>query len=319
MKVDFQISYTLDVLCYINCMINEDKKKLYDEDIEKFMPMLGTVSDKYLQKLQKMNEKNSNFIVHIVAMLIGNKNLHEWTTTDLLGKSKRLVGEFKRSEHFKNAGGELKRFINDDFAKSMNYIKIIATDLERLGFKKFWLKEKLPVLKERISEYQEWLAAFNIANHVNNWVADKESFRCDSWYVLSFSGNRFELLLEYFGVVSPIISTDNLFERVVSYVLKTQDYKGFMRKFKPDPILKAEFKGHPDRSMYRKLNVYVEACLKMSMKVYLMEKMPEVVAISLPEGFPFANDILGYLREHEKVSSVPTSHYIGDMMEEFSR
>lgn len=299
-------------------MINENKKKLYDEDIERFMPMLGTVSDKYLQKLQKMNDKRSNFVIHIVAMLIGNDKLHEWTTTDLLGKSKRLIREFKRSDHFKYASGELKKFINDDFTKGMNYIKIIAIDLERLGFKNFWLKEKLPVLKKRIAEYQSLMTVFNIEDHVNGWVA-KKSFRCSNWYVLSFSGHRFELLLEDFGVVSPIISSDHLFERVVTCVLKNQNYKGFMRKFKPNSILKAEFKAHPNRSMYRKLNVYVEACLKMAMKVYLMENVPGAVEILLPEGFEFANDILKYLKENEKISSLPTSQYIGDMMVEFSK
>jgi len=300
-------------------MINEDKKKRYDEDIERFMPMLGTVSDKYLQKLQKMNEKNSNFMMYIVAMLIGNENLHEWTTTDLFDKSKSLIGEFRKSEHFKCAGGELKKFVNGDFAKLMNYIKVIAIDLERLGFKSFWLKEKLPVLKERIAEYQERLAGFDIAKHVNHWVASGSEFNCNNWYVLAYSGNRFELLLEYFGVISPITAVDDLFERVISYVLKTGDYKSFMRKFKPDSALKAEFKGHDDRSIYRKLNAYVEACLKMSMKVHLLETTPEATVLSLPEGYPFASELLAYLRENEKAVSVMIGSYIADMMVHFSR
>lgn len=300
-------------------MINEDKKKLYDEDIERFMPMLGTVSDKYLQKLQKINEKNPNFIMHLVAMLIGNENLHEWTTTDLLSKSKRLVGEFKRSGYFKAADRELKKFINDDFTKSINYIKIIAIDLERLGFKEFWLKEKLPVLKERISEYQVQLDHFDIVAHVNQWVVTKKKFKCEQWYVLSFSGNHFEFQLGYFGVISPITSARNLFEKVVSYVLKIQDYTGLMRKFKPDPVLKAEFKGHEKREVYRKLTMYVEACLKMSIKVYLMETLPEVMRISLPEGYPFATNMLSYLRENEKRTSVMVSGYLIDMLRHFSK
>ena len=319
MKADFQISYTLDVLCYINCMINEEKKKLYDEDIERFMPMLGTVSDKCLQKLQKMDEKNPNFIVHIVTMLIDNKNLHNWTTTDLLGKSKSLIGEFKKSDHFKNAESDLKKFINGDFIKSMNCIKIIATDLERLGFKNFWLEEKLPVLKERISEYQAQQDRFNIVDHVNHWVTSDVPFSCNNWYMLAYSGNRFDLLLGYFSIASPIIAADNLFERVISYVLKTQDYTGFMRKFKPDPILKAEFKGHENRNMYRRLNGYVEACLKMALKVYMMEQLPEMTEMPLPDGYPFAREILAYLREHAKDAHLPVGDYMAGMTKHFSR
>ena len=319
MKIDFQISYTLDVLCYIDCMINEDKKKLYVEDVERFMPMLGTVSDKHLQRLQKMNENNPNFIIQIVTLLIGNKNLHDWTTTDLFDKSKKLISEFKKTKYFKNAEGELKKFVKRDFIKSMKCVKIIAIDLERLGFKKFWLKEKLPALKERMSEYQRQFDAFDIVKHVNNWVVDEDRFHCANWYVLAYSGNRFELLLEYFGVASLVISADNLFERVVSYVLKTRDYKKLMRKFKPDSSLRAEFKGHSDRGMYRKLNAYVEACLKMSMKVHLMETVPNAVEIPLPEGYPFARDILSYLRQNEKGAVVRVKGYIADMMKHFSK
>lgn len=319
MKVDFQISYTLDVLCYINCMINEDKKKLYDEDMERFMPMLGTISDKYLRKLQKMNEKRPTFMIHLVAVLISHQHLHDWTTLDLLSNPKGLIGEFKKSHYFKNAKGELKKFIHDDFVKSINYVKVIAIDLERLGFKKFWLKEKLPVLKERIFEYQAQLDAFDIVKHMNTWVIDKEKFKCDHWYVLAYSGNQFVLLLEYFSVVAPIVLADHLFERVVSYVLKTQDYKSLMRKFKPDGALKAEFKKHADRGMYPKLIIYVEACLKMAMKVYLMETLPDLVVISLPDGYPFAHDILGYLREHGKDRGVAMQHYMTGMMKHFSK
>jgi len=318
-KKEFQISYTLDVLCYINCMINEDKKKLYEEDIERFMPMLGTVSDKYLHKLEKLNEKNPNFIVHIVAILVDNHHLHNWTTADLFSQFKSLIGEFKRSNHFKHAGSELKKFLSADFSKSMGYIKVITTDLERLGFKKFWLEEKLPVLKERIAEYETRLDQFDIKAHIDNWMVERSQLSEDHWYVLSFSGDDFDVLLKHFNVVSPVVSAIDLFEKMISYALRQQDYRGMLRKFKPSALLKNEFKMHAKRRTYRKLSVYIESCLRMAKRIYLVETTPESAEVTLVDDYPFASDVLEYLRTHEKGIEMPVSDYIIEMVKHFSR
>ena len=319
MKIDFQISYTLDVLCYINCLISQDKKKLYEEDITKFMPILGTVSDKYIIKLQSILVKNPNFILHIVSVLIDNKNLHNWKTADLLDNFKRLIAQFKKSKYFKNANSELKKFVSSDFVKTMHYVNTIAIDLERLGFKNFWLKEKLPILKESIIKYQERLEKFDIVAHVNNWLTDDAKLEYGSWYVLAYSGNQFERLLKYFNIVSPIIAAEDLFERVVSSVLKTADYTSLIRNLKPDAILKAEFKTQAKHSIYRKLKSYVEICLKMALKVYLVDQTPDSPIVAIPEHYSFASRILSYLQDFKKDDNITIALYIAEMMKYLSR
>ena len=319
MNADFQISYTLDVLCYINGMLNTDKKKLYDEDMERFVPMLGTVSDKHLQKLQKMNEKKPGFILHIVAMLIDHHHLHHWRTTDLFNKFKSLTGDFKKTKHFKSADPALKSFLTGDFNKSMTYIKVIALDLERLGFKNFWLEEKLPVLKARISEYERCLDFFDIESHLNHWSVSQAPVSLQQWYVLSFGGDDLQLLLNQFYVISPVVAAADLFEKLVVFTLRRQDYKSLLRKFSPNPQLKTEFKGHPQRRKYKKMHNYMAACLRFALSVYLLELIPSVEQRELAQAYPLAEDILSQLRENKKETDVSVHSHLTQILQNFAK
>ena len=318
MNTAFQISYTLDVLLYIGCMIDEGKRDLYEEDINRFMPMLGTISDKYLDKLKKIHNSTPEFINYIVSMLIVNDHLHDWKTADLLDRHKRLVVMLKKSEQFKHVSTDLKKFINGDFSKAISLIKTIANDLERLEFKKFWLGEKLPLLKERTGEYEKMLGRFNIAQHVNGWVGNKKIPASGQWYMLAYSGDQYELLLDEFSVTSPIISANQLFSKIASYALSNTCYRKYCKVLKPTPSLKAEFKGHKLHKTFKGISGYANKCLKMALKVYLMEGCGET-DLELSEDYPFAAEILTYLRENEKPSDVAVGRYMMDMMRRFSK
>lgn len=318
MSTVFQISYTLDVLLYIGCMIDEEKRNLYDEDMNRFMPMLGTISDKYLEKLKKIHQGTPDFINHIVMMLIVNDHLHDWKTADLLDRHKRLVVVLKKAKQFKYAPNELKKFMNGDFSKSMSLIKTIANDLERLEFKKFWLEEKLPLLKERTAQYQKVLSECNMAQHVNGWIEDKKIPVSGGWYMLAYSGDQYQLLLNEFSVVSPIISAEQLFSKVASYALRIAHYQKYCKALKPDASLKAEFKGHELYKTFKKISVYADSCLKMALKVYLMEGCGKA-SLELSAHYPFATELLVYLRENEKPEGTAVGSYVVAMMKRFSR
>ena len=316
MSTEFHVSYTLDALLYIKCMIDEEKRNLYDEDIGRFLPMLGTVSDEYLEKLKKINKKNPKFIDHMVSLLIVNDHLHDWTTTDLLDRHKRLVVMFKKSEH--TASKDLKKFIKKDFSKTIPLIKTIASDLERLGFKKFWLEEKLPALKERSAENQLLLSEFNIARHVNGWLEKQNIPDGGDWYMLAYNGNEYKILLNDFNVTSPITPSDELFDTIVAYALNATSYRSYCKSLKPTTSLKAELKGHKNYKSYKKISYYADACLKMALKIYLREgynKTDKTIA----DDYPFATDLLNYLRSDEKSANETIGHYITNMMKYFSR
>ena len=317
MSTEFQISYTLDVLFYIECMLDEKKRSLYEEDINRFMPMLGTISDKYLERLKKIHQSTPEFICYIVAMLIVNDHLHDWKTTDLLDRHNRLVTIFKKAPQFKKASSDLKKFINGNYSKTMSLIKTIATDLERLEFKKFWLEEKLPLLKERTAEHQRLLSEFKIIRHINGWVGNQKLPSRGQWYMLAYSGDQYKVLLNEFHLTSPAILADQFYERIISYALKNASYIKPCKALKPDATLKAEYKGHKNYKSFKGISGYADTCVKIALKVYLMEGCGKH-DLDLPDDYPFALEILTYLRENDKIKSA-VGGYITEMMKHFSK
>jgi len=299
-------------------MIDEEKRNLYDEDTSRFMPMLGTVSDEYLEKLKKINQKKPKFMDHITSLLIVNDHLHDWTTTDLLDRRKRLVVMFKKSKQFENASKELKKFIGSDFSKIISLVKTIASDLERLEFKKFWLEEKLPYLRERSAENQLVLSEFNIANHINGWVVNKKIPEDGGWYVLAYSGSEYKVLLDEFSVTSSITVADQLLNSIVSYALGNTSYKVYCKKLKPTPGLKAEFKEHENYKSFKGIVGYAEECLRIALNVHLMEGCGKTDK-DIDKDYPFAVDLLTYLRKNERPEDVAVGDYITDMMKNFSK
>ena len=317
-KVNFEISYTLDVLFYIECMLNKEKHRLYDDEVGRFMPMLGTVSDKQLAKLHNIYLSSPDCILSIVAMLITSPELHTWKITDLFDNHKSLVASFKRSPEYKNVSGQLKRFATGDFLKMMPLIKTIVTDLERLEFKKFWLEENLPALKERTSEYESELGHLDIATLINGWVVDKKIPASDQWYLLAYSGSEYQPVLRSYSIVSPMIPADELFARMIEYAVQMKDYRKFCKGLKPTAELKLEYKEHPLSSSLKGITGYAEVCLKMALKKYLTEMAGKLYA-DLPDDYPLAGEILAYMRANEKLKVQNVGEYVGKMFKGFSK
>ena len=317
-KVNFEISYTLDVLFYIECMLNREKHRLYDDEVNRFMPMLGTVSDKQLDKLHNIYTSSPDCMLSIVAMLITSPHLHTWKMTDLFDNHKSLVTSFKKSKEYQNVSASLKRFASGDFLKMMPMIKTIVADLERLEFKKFWLEENLPALKERTAEYEQVLSRLDIVTLVNSWVVDKKIPADDQWYLLAYSGSEYQPVLRSYSIVSPMIPSEELFARMIAYAVGVNDYRKFCKGLKPTAELKLEYKEHPLSKSFKGITGYAEVCLKMALKKYLAEACGDLYA-DLPEDYPLAGVILDYLRDNEKLKVQTVGDYVGKMFKRFSK
>ena len=296
MTNNFQISYTLDVLFYIECMLNEEKRQLYDEEVARFMPMFGTVSDKYLDKLQKHYRQDPLIIRHLVAILVDNPHLHDWSVSDLLENHQSLISDFKQSTTSIAVPKAVKNFISTRYKKIMPLIKIIVNDLERLQFKKFWLEEKLPVLKETINLHTNLLAQHDVVSFTNQWLTTRKLPTTKQWYMLAYSGSQYDVLLAKYHVVSSVICATDLCERVVTYALQVNSYDKQVRVLKPTKALKAEFKTQQHLGVFKSVAAYREACLKMALKVHLLAGLNQEPQ-PLTDEYPLATKILLHLPE----------------------
>jgi len=319
METGFRISYTLDVLAFIGLMLDESND-IHSEDIERFKPMLGTVSDKYLKKLGRIYDESPKLIPYLITILIANDGLHTLKTTQFLGKPSQLIDRFKKSGHYKESSVSLKRFIKYDFKRSVIYMKTIAMDLERLGFKSFWLEDKLPLLKKRATLYEQNPVWLGIVRYTNSWTIEHKIPTDAKWYVLTYNRELFTTLFDQFNLVDLEVE-DDFFEQVVTYSLREERYLKLTKALKPTPKLKQEFKGHSERKFYGKFSAYVEMCLKLALKAYLLNHLSEKEEdyLEIPKGYPLATLLHQYLYDHPRVEEETLKDYITNMMKHFSK
>ena len=319
METGFHISYTLDVLAFIGLMLDENHD-IHSEDIERFKPMLGTVSDKYLKRLGRIYEESPKLIPYLITILIANDDLHTLKTTHFLGKPHQLLDRFKKSGYYKASSGSLKRFIKYDFKRSVTYMKTIAMDLERLGFKSFWLEDKLPALKKRALFYEQNPAWLGIVRYTNSWTLEHKIPTNATWHVLTYNLELFSTLFDRFNLVDLEVE-DDFFEQVVTYSLREERYLKLTKRLKPTAKLKQEFKGHSDRKLYKNFPSYVEMCLKLALKAYLLNHLNEKEDdyLELPKGYPLSTLLYQYLQEHPRVEEETLRDYLTDMMKHFSK
>lgn len=319
MEMGFHISYTLDVLSFIGLMLDE-KNDIHSEDVERFKPMLGTVSEKYLKKLIRIHDETPKLIPHLTTVLIANDYLHIWQTAQLLEKPGQLIENFKRSGYYKVSSSNLKRFVKYDLKRSVKYMKIIAMDLERLGFKAFWLEEKLPLLKQRAVFYEQNPAWLGIVKYTNSWTLTHKIPTEATWYVLSSNYERFTTLFNRFNLVDAEVG-DDFFEQVVTYSLREERYLRLTKTLRPTSELKKELRDHADRKTYGRMAKYVEMCLKLALKAYLLNHLSEGEEeyLKIPEGYPFALELHRFLQDYPRTEEISLENYILEMMKHFSK
>ena len=320
METKFHISYTLDVLSFIGLMLDESgAETVHSEDIERFMPMLGTVSDKYLKKMSKIYREDPNFMTNVLTIFIVNEGLHELKATHLLSTPSKVIDAFRKSKSYKQVKGELKRFLKGDLKKCLSYMKTIVIDLERLGFKAFWLEEKLPELKKRTLVHHERLSWLDIVTYTNHWVIRNKMASPADWYVLSYHQQPFNVVLKRFNLIDLEVKED-LFEKVITYSLRQESYLKLVKNLKATKELKHEFKEHSDRKKYRSVKGYAEMCLKVALNAHLLNNLTEDEAsqLTIPDKYAFAQKLYGYLVEYKKGDETSVRDYLMEMMRHFS-
>ena len=319
METTFHISYTLDMLSFIELILKDETDPLHQEEVEKFKPMLGTVSDKYIKKLDKISQHHPNFIRHIITLLISNDELHLLKTSHLLGSHRQLVDKYKKSGYYKSSSDGLKRFIKSDYKKSIIYLRTIATDLERLGFKSFWLEHKLAKLKQRVAFFEDNSVWVKVVKYANQWILAPIIPEAAEWYILAFNTQSFDTLLKRYNLVDLSVK-DDFFYHVVTYALMHDNYHKVVKTLKPTSQLKIEFKTHENRKKYGSLSRYVEMCLKIALKAFLLNRLEdEDEQLGIPDDYPFATQIYQYLLTHERQEADTAKHYLLQMIKHLSK
>ena len=196
-------------------------------------------------------------------------------------------------------------------------MRTIVIDLERLGFKSFWLEEKLPVLKRRTFVHYDLLSSTDVVAHVNSWIIHNKIATSTDWYVLAYNGEPFNVALNCFNLIDLQVEGD-FFEMVITYLLQQESYSKQLKHLKAPAKLKEELKQHPHRKKYRSVGKYVEMCLKMALNAYLLNDFEGEEKLAIPEDYGFSKEVYDYFVCHRKSKELTIEEYITKTIKHFS-
>ena len=228
-SLKFELSYLMDVICFMDVLL-ELMPFSNKETLTHFQDYLGYGSEAYLKKVKKILPKTESFRTLFLPVIVADPAFSQLSPAEFLGNPKTLFQHYRQSPYCKQASARNNRFL----AKHGDYMAEGAVqlirDLERGGFKTFWLKEQLPLLKEIIGLFDEKAADLNLEGRLRDFLQTapvrKEVF------VLAFPSHGLASLHNGQFLVSRSYSPERLVQSLVEDMVYAHDFKSALKKEK---------------------------------------------------------------------------------------
>lgn len=156
MQIKAEISYNLDMLCFINVM-TADKLfvERHCEAFDKFYPL---ISGETKQNIESMVLKHGSMLSPFLTLLISSlSDFNSRSLTEMLRKSLEIETSMSKTP-YKLSREKLDSY----FAFCESAIIPLLEELERAGFHEFWQKNRLPLIKEKCSNINDYLSQYDV-------------------------------------------------------------------------------------------------------------------------------------------------------------
>jgi len=322
-KLSFEASYTLDILCFIDILLKRSPN-LEDEKIKIFTDMLSTKSEKCLRKLEKSLPKRELIQNLIIPLIVADSEFKGLKTEEILGNPDYLINQFKKSSSYKKMPTKSKKFVQKEAKKVIESLEIIVSDLERLDFKAFWLMNQLPIIKQRIKEYQSEIYPLHLIEQLNNWTAPQFLIEKKELFVLSFSQNNFSSLLNGTNYISTQLHSDRIIRSLIeaafaSYSLN-KELKPFIKTFKKNKAFIQTFK--TVKKEHKKITTYLQSNLLLAVTTYLKEQFQvlenphEYLSTYRRGSHKLAILFYEHMKHSPKPEAQPLNQYLTEVLEQ---
>ena len=257
MKIKLDISYNLDLLCFLNSMTgNKFIVDYHKEAYEKFYPFVG---DEVKHKMKRLHRLN---VSHLLApgAVTALSSMHDFDKRELLS----MLGsqtEMKQSISKTKYGESL--FMRLMLLRLINRYAIpLVQDLENAGFKDYWHSERLPLVQERLNGLDEYMEQYSkdAERLFNRFIKmDASDFTI---YVCSFAnpqgiklcGNNMIVDYVYDNKTILEILTHEPFHPPYDFKAVRKSVKTLARK----PWVKEAFKKQTPEHRYAPMSFYIE-------------------------------------------------------------
>lgn len=172
------------------------------------------------------------------------------------------------------ASKQYKKFVTKDAHELMGALMMIVAELERVGFKRFWLEKRLPQINETIRNYEQQMGTNTLIEKVNE-VLGEPLLSTQTVYLLSFNVNHRVVKVGDFMLgalrLDAYAFTHALLECSINASPIEAALKPVERPLKKNKALIQAYR--QVKGEYKSLGAYVSSSVKIAFGAYLSEKL----------------------------------------------
>jgi len=170
--LSFQTSYTLDLLCFIDLLISDFSSE-FDSDVTYFRNFLSYEGEVNMNYLKKTFGRELSLQQLIAPLLVADKEFAKLTPSELLVSGRYLINAYRQSAAYKKASIWYQRFLQQEAIQIIAALEPIVADLERGGFKHYWLLNHLPAMNKTIEDFGQRFDWDRLSSILGDWTKGK--------------------------------------------------------------------------------------------------------------------------------------------------
>lgn len=270
--LNFEASYPLDILCFLDLLFTDILSK-EEELISHFEELLSEDCSKIVKNARKKLPKQETFMSMMLPLITADPEFNDLRLSELLGSPNYLITQIKKHPSYKQLPKKVKKFIRKDAAMVIRQIALVISQLEKAKFKTFWIEQRLSIVNTKIKQHEKKILPLQPIEHLREWLTPNYKGK-HRIYILSFYDGNPVRLLNQDTMASVYTSSASLIQELVDQTFSTVKFENDLK------LLAKQLKSNSDltqayqavKGEYRQMTSYLEKNIKLAFTTYFYQK-----------------------------------------------
>ncbi len=270
MRFNVRYSYNLDLLNLINVLTGEDFYSAWHKGIyELFGESLSKESKGCLEKAVKIN--GSAMLGPYLSLVISAvPNFERRSLVRMFSDIDFLHSNFKHSVYY-----DVEEWT--EYASLFSLLIPVIEELESKGFREYWKKERLPLIKKLQRQFHSYAKRFRIDQEIEFMLGIGQAPESITVYLCTFAAPH------GIKVCGPKYLTDIVFPKEASLGIaihemfhppyNAKNFEKELQRLSDDPLLKHSFETKDPKFGYPEMEGFIEECVVEAMAIFICQKL----------------------------------------------
>ncbi len=267
--IEFIPSYTLDIICFMDQLFSNETYP-EEEIINYFEERLVDYGEDFLRKARKLLPKGKTFSSMLFPVITIDPEFNNLKLSELFRSAKYLINQYRKSPQYKVCSKEYKKFLKHDAEVVINLLQVVMGQLEKADFKSFWLKNRLPLINQKIKLYQKEIYPLLVVEKLNALLGKVFLYK-QSIHVLSFANHLACVLINEQLITSTKLTSKQLVHSYIEELFEPTIFQSELKRlnkiFKKNRDLIESFK--KVKKEHQTLAHYVEFNVRLAFMTYI--------------------------------------------------